>query len=365
MGSSLRVLHLISGLGTGGAERMLTRLATRLDTPDIRQEVVSMTGPGTFGPVLVEQGVPVHDLGLTRGVPDPRAVWRLARLLRHKRPALLMTWLYHADLLGTVTTMLPGFRGALAWNLRCSDMDAARYARLTRVLARLSDRPSLVLTNSEAGRRHHESLGYRPRRWEVVPNGIDLDVFRPRPDARARLRALAGLPQECMVFGVVARVDPVKGHPVFLDAFARLRAQWPDVHAVLIGTDTASLPPTEGVVALGERRDVPELLPGLDVLVSPSLSEGFSNVVAEAMACAVPCVVTTAGDSALLVGETGRTVPPGDARALAEALDAVLRLSDAERRALGRAARERVERHWALSAVLDRYAALFREFAAA
>ncbi|MGC2854543.1 glycosyltransferase [Novispirillum sp. DQ9] len=359
---TIKVLHLISGLGTGGAERMLTRVATRLEAPDITQGVISMTGPGTFGPAIAAAGVPLHDLGMARGRLDPRALGRLAGLLRHERPDVLMTWLYHADLLGTVATLLPGTARALAWNLRCSDMDGARYGRLTRLLALLSGRPAVVVSNSEAGRRFHAGLGYRPKAWRVLPNGIDMDVFRPDPAARPLLRAAAGLPAGAVVVGVVARVDAMKGHGVFLDAFAALRARRPEVHAVLIGKDTGGLPAAPGVVALGERSDVPALVPGLDLLVSPSLfGEGFSNVIGEAMACGVPVAATDVGDAALIVGDTGRVVPPGDAAALAGVMDALLGTDLA---ALGAAARRRVEERWALPLVLETYAALFRELSA-
>ncbi len=361
---TIKVLHLITGLGTGGAERMLTRLATRLDDPGITQGVISMTGPGTFGPTLAAAGVAVHDLGMARGSLDPRGLLRLIGLLRRERPDVLMTWLYHADFLGTVATLVPGTARALVWNLRCSDMDAARYGRLSRVLAAASRRPAVVLANSQAGQRFHSGLGYRPRAWRVIPNGIDTDVFRPVSGARAALRTAAGLPEEAMVLGVVARVDAMKGHDVFLRAFARLRARFPTVHAVLIGAGTPALPVVPGVVALGERGDVQDLLPGLDGLVSPSLfGEGFSNVICEAMACGVPVVATEVGDAALIVGPTGRTAAPNDVAALTGAMEALVGLPTVERQALGAAARRRVSETWALPLVLERYAALFRELA--
>lgn len=359
---TLKILHLITGLGTGGAERMLTRLVTRLNDPGITQGVVSMTGPGTFGPALTAAGVAVHDLGMARGSLDPRGLLRLIGLLRRERPQVLMTWLYHADLLGTLATLVPGTAGALVWNLRCSDMDAERYGRLSRLLAAASRRPAVVLANSQAGQRFHSGLGYRPRTWRVIPNGIDTDVFRPLPGARAALRAVAGLPEDATVLGVVARVDAMKGHDVFLRAFALLRDAFPEVHAVLIGAGTRDLPAVPGVVALGERGDVQDLLPGLDGLVSPSLfGEGFSNVLCEAMACGVPVVATEVGDAALIVGPTGRTAPPNDVPALVSAMTALVALPAAERQALGAAARRRVSETWALPLILERYATLYRE----
>jgi glycosyltransferase involved in cell wall biosynthesis len=374
----ITVVHLITGLGTGGAETMLRKLVTRMDRDGFRNVVVSMTDIGTIGPALEAAGITVAALGMRRGLPDPRGLLPLLRLLRAESPAILQTWLYHADLLGTFAARLAGVP-RLAWNLRCANMDLRQYSQvsqmLPRILARLSRLPDAVLVNSLAGKAFHEGLGYRPRRWEFVANGFDLEVFRPDPQAGSRLRAALGLPNEAAVFGHVARFDPMKDHAGLLRAFARIVAARDEARLVMIGQgvdeanaalarEVAANGLTRHVSMLGPRQDVAALTAGFDVAVSSSTGEGFPNVIGEAMACGVPCLVTDAGDSALVVGHAGRVVPPGDAGAFATAAIDLIDMGECGRRQLGDAARARVATEFALPLVVQRYERLYRELAA-
>jgi glycosyltransferase involved in cell wall biosynthesis len=380
----LKVVHVITELERGGAEVMLWRLLERTDRRRFEHVVVSLTDAGALGPSIATLGVPLLALGMRRGVPDVRGVWRLARLMRRERPAVLQTWLYHADLVGLIAGKLAGIR-AIVWNVRCSDVDMRQYSwssRLTRrLLSVLSAAPAAVIVNSERGRQAHERIGYRPRRWVTIPNGIDLARFRPDPDARVRLRKELGLPLSTRLIGMVARYDPMKDHATFLRASAELlRNGAPDgradVHFVLVGRGVTWENPELRALAdglglrahlhlLGERDDVECLLPGLDLVSLSSLfGEGWPNVVGEAMACGVPCVVTDVGDAHAIVGETGRVVPPADPEALARAWAELLACPEEQRRALGAAARERIAACFSLEQVVDQYEALWEELAA-
>lgn len=373
------VVHLITGLGTGGAERMLTRLVTHSDSQAFRHHVVSMTDLGTFGQPLIDSGISVTPLDMPRGRASLKGFWRLVSLLRHIRPAVLNSWLYHADLLGLVAGRLTSVP-AIAWNLRCADMDMTRYstlsARLPHLLARLSAQPQLVMVNSRAGQALHQRIGYHPRRWEMIPNGFEMDKFRLDAEAPARLRHDLGLGPDAKIVGLVARFDPMKDHETFLRAAGLIARMRTDTHFVLVGTGIESA--NAGLAAaiaeqglkghvhlLGERRDIPALTAGFDIAASSSITEGFSNTIGEAMACGVPCLVTDVGDSALIVGETGRVVPPRDPRRFADAALELLALSPADRRILGQAARRRIEDSFSLPVIVARYETLYRELATA
>ncbi len=367
----VKVMHIITGLSRGGAETMLAKLVTQLDPVAFPAVVVSLTDEGTLGAELRLAGATLYTLGMRRGRPTLSAIVRLWRILRRERPQLIQSWLYHADLLATIVTLLvPAV--PLVWNLRCSDMDLGQYSRqvrgVQRLLAWLSGRPSLVMVNSEAGRRHHERLGYRPRRWEIVANGFDTTLFRPDRVARDRWRDRLGVAVDQPLVGMVARVDPMKDHATFLAAATKVAAVRSDIAFVLIGrgTDTLPLPSAiQGRVrALGERDDVREILPALDLAVlSSAFGEGFPNAIGEAMACGVPTVVTDVGDAAVVVGSAGMVIPPRDAAALATAIRAWFARSPAERSVLGAAARRRIEDNYALPAIAARYAALYRAVA--
>jgi len=357
-----RVLHVITGLATGGAEHMLARLLARIDRDRFPSRVVSLTGLDALGPRIAALGVPVTALGMARGAADPRGLFRLWRTMRDWRPDIVQTWLYHADLLGTLAAKLAGVPH-LAWNLRCSDMDLARYGRGTRwtvrALARLSGWPDAVLVNAAAGQALHRGLGYRPRRWEVVPNGFDLERLRPDPAARGRLRAMLGLPPDALVIGLVARFDPMKDHDTAFAALARV----PEAHLVCIGRDVPAGGPR--VHALGERDDVATLVPGFDIAtLCSAFGEGFPNVLGEAMACGVPCVSTDVGDAGMILGETGIVVPRRDPAALAAGWQRLIDLGAEGRARLGRQARARVEAHWSIDAIARRYEAIYASLAA-
>jgi glycosyltransferase involved in cell wall biosynthesis len=367
------VAHLITGLGTGGAERQLARLAAT-GGGEFTHMVISMTDLGPVGEQMRRAGIEVHALGMRRGRISPSGVGRLVGLLRRSRPVLLQTWLYHADLLGVLAAPLAGV-GTVVWNLRCSDMDFARYSRLSalvvRLSARLSGLPAAVVHNSQAGRRAHERLGYHPRRWQYIANGFDTEDFRPDPEARSHVRSELGIGADAPLVGLMARYDPMKDHATFLSAASRLAAHDPTVHFVLAGAgvepgnaDLERQIATEGlqgkVSLLGRRDDMPRLCAGLDLAVSSSaFGEGFPNSLGEALACGVCCVATDVGDAAEIIAEAGRTVPARDPAALADAMAEMLAMPSDQREALGRQARARVAQDYGIAAIVGRYAALY------
>jgi glycosyltransferase involved in cell wall biosynthesis len=362
----VRVLHVITGLGQGGAETMLAKLIEAL--PGITHVVVPLTPDLALAPRIGAAGARVVPLGMRGPLGMPAAVARLAMLIRRIDPDVIQSWLYHGDLAATLARGAAVSRAPLAWSLRCSDMDLTHYAPTTRLtvrtLARLSGVPAVITSNSETGLAWHRRLGWRPRRAIVIPNGFETDRFRPDPAARARLLALAGWPEDAVLVGLVARVDPMKDHAGFLAALARTP---PALRAVLVGrgTEGLAIPPALAgrVVALGARDDLAALTPGFDIACLASrFGEGFPNVLGEAMACGVACVTTDVGDAAAIVGAAGVVVPPGDPAALAEALTALAADPD-RRRALGAAGRARVLADYALPAVAARYAALWRGLA--
>ncbi|HUB96528.1 MAG TPA: glycosyltransferase [Stellaceae bacterium] len=369
----IRVVHLITGLRRAGAETMLMKLVGALDRTRFETRIVTVIERGPLAPDLEAMGIPVVSLDM-RSKLDPRPIARLIGILRRLRPDVIQTWLYHADFAGLIAASVLRRTDHLLWNVRCSDMDFAAAkengtAPLVRVLGLLSARPSGVIVNSHAGRLHHERLGYRPRRWIEIPNGFELDRWHPDAAAAARLRAELLLPEDALVVGLCARLSPMKDHGNFLSAIRVLRERVPAAHAILVGRGTETLAAkvaemglSSHVTMLGERSDLPRLLPGLDVsCLSSAFGEGFANVLGEAMASGVPCVATDVGDAASIIGDTGRIVPPRRPEALAAALESLLVASAQCRHDLGRRARERIERCYGLDGIAQRYADLYAD----
>lgn len=366
---AVSVIHLITDLDVGGAEIALLRLVSTASLASIRHHVVSLKSNGRLESEIRSLGIPVTVLDLNDTRSFGHAFVRLARLLRAERPDVVITWLYHADLLDTLTNLLT-IRTRLIWNIRCADMDLSRYSAMTRALPRilawLSRRPDVIIANSNAGRIAHEAYGYRTTAWKVIPNGFDTSRFHPDTQARQRTRADLGVEITTPLVGLIARFDPMKDHETFFFAAAKVIEAVPSVRFLLVGRGTegaeirqliaASGAPSNRFILLGERLDIPDILAALDLGVSSSRTEGFSNTIGESMASGVPCVVTDVGDSAIIVGDTGRVVPKASPQQLAQAMIEVLTLPVDQRAALGAAARERITRYYAIGGTSQRYA---------
>jgi glycosyltransferase involved in cell wall biosynthesis len=375
----VKVTHVITALGTGGAEMMLYRLLRYSEGAEFEHQVVSMRGIGPVGEKIRALGIPVRALGMRRGVPNPLGLLRLARWLNQDPPDVVQSWMYQADLVGGLAARLAG--GApVVWGIHSAHLDPRSVKRSKIWIVRAcawSSRwlPTRIVCCSEVTREVHTALGYAAEKMLVIPNGSDLGIFKPAPEARRSVRRELGLREGTPLVGLVARFDSPKDHRTFVRAAALLHARVPEANFVLCGDGITWENPqlTEWIDAagirscchlLGPRLDVPRLTAGLDVASSSSsYSEAWPLVVGEAMACGVPCAVTDIGDCALIVGDTGRVVPPKDPEALADAWYELLAVGPAVRARLGLAARRRIEERFSLTSAIAKYEELYKGLA--
>jgi glycosyltransferase involved in cell wall biosynthesis len=367
-------MMVITGLELGGAEMMLLKLVSRL-RGQFSIQVVSLTSRGVVGERLENLDVAVTALDMRSAFDVPRGLLELRRVIRQEQPAIVHTWMYHADLLGGIAARLTGVC-AVVWCIRNSTLDADTVGpgtRLTRRICALLSHwiPDRIVSCSQAARDIHVQLGYKSSILDVIPNGFELAEFRPDTTSQAELRTELALPAGAEVVGLIGRDDPQKDHETFIQAAGILRTSRSNVHFLLAGAgidsrnqrllsllDSSGLRPFAHL--LGLRRDVPRILAGLDVLASSSsYGEAFPNIVGEAMACGVPCVVTDVGDSGLVVGDAGIVVPPRNAVALAGGIESLLQLSGPERERIGQKARRRVAESFDMQVVAGKFAALY------
>jgi glycosyltransferase involved in cell wall biosynthesis len=361
-----RITHVITTLKSGGAEAMLTKLMKYRDRQRFRHSVISLTPGGVFAQQLRSYGVEVIELDFQLRSPSALSMASLIASLRREAPDLVQTWLYHADLAGLAAARAARVK-RVAWNLRCEAIPHENEGTLLRsarwLLSRLSSEVDAILFNSLRGRASHEAVGYRAKKWIYVANGVDTTLFRPDDERRRLSRRKLFLPADRPTVGFVGRFDPIKGHSVFLDALGDL----PSFHAVLVGRGNdwkndalAEMISSRGldarVTLLGERTDVAEVTAAFDVQALASWSEGFPNVLPDAMAAGVPCVSTDVGEAARILGSTGRVVPPGDAHSLAEAV----RYTYDRRSELGAAAKCRAQRLLSMEAATAHYEAIWQ-----
>lgn len=372
----LEILHVITTTRVGGAENQLLQLIKNFPA-GYRQMVVCLEPEGPLGEEMRKAGADrVFHLGLTAGpLALIKGLNRLAGLIHYVKPHLIQGWMYHANLLSTIAARLSGKRPVI-WGIRCTDMRTEHYSTSTRLVmracAKLAKSPKFIVANSRAGLEHHQAQDYPANRLRFIPNGIDAELYKPDPEARARLRAELGIAPNAPVAGMVARFDAMKDFATLLKSLELAARELPEAHFILAGEgvlpeNPALAPAREEALAgrchlLGRRDDIPALLPALDLhLLSSAFGEGFSNAIGEAMAAGLPNLATEVGDNRLLIEDCGRVVPPEDPGALAQGLIGMLSAPNQELAEMGQRARARIQDEFSPLAMARAYERLYLE----
>ena len=376
----IRLAVVINAIVLAGAERMLVRVLARLRPDEFDVQVFTIGMPGPFTEHLEQLGIPNRLYEFLRPkLPNPWHLLTLARDLRRFRPDVVQGWMYLGNLYGGVAAKLARRDMPIAWNIRHSTLDPQIDSRSMRWSAWLGGQlsgfvPDRIVLCAEAARAAHLRVGYAPEKLEVIPNGFDLGQLRPNPVARQRIRAELGISDDTPLVGLIGRLHQHKDHPTFVRAARVVADHIPNAHFVGAGeeqtysaTDLWSWVDAAGLRDrfhwLGVRHDVPAIDASLDVLVCSSTTEGFPNVVGEAMACGVPCVATDVGECAEVVGDTGLIVPKQNPHQLGEAISELLRMPRTKRMAQGERARQRVIDRYDINRIVDRYGQLWRGLA--
>jgi len=350
-------------------------LTGRRMNPEIEQSVISLGQRDIVGGRLRSAGIHVESLGLRRLSPRFfKQLFRLTMMLRHqKSDTVVQTWLWHADLVGGLCARAGGNR-RVVWNLRNSMPHLATTKLLSRAAATLSAHlsrwlPAKIICNSKAALLAHVAFGYDRGKCIVIPNGFDLRTFVYSADARQRIRESWGAKPAEVFVGMVARVDAQKDHATFIRAAARVAISMPAVRFVLIGTGVTTdlgiqallldLRLTERFVLEERREDVQSVMSALDVFCLASKSEGFPNVLGEAMACATPAIATDVGDAREIIGDDRFVSAVADPEGLAACILHVLSLGPEERHALGLDQRRTIERRFDIEQVWCMYRDLY------
>ncbi len=368
---TLKIVHIIVGLDNGGAELFLHRLveSTRADNDYL---VVSLTDIGANGDKFTASGIPVVCLNMGSFVGLIKCPFKLYSVLRGFRPNLVQTWMVHSDLIGGLAALVARVP-VIIWGVRTTDYGVE--SGLTRLLRWLASRLSFFIPDKvvcAANASYLEAIkgGYDSSKCMVIHNGFNNDRMSYFLGSGISIRNSILDNENILLVGCLGRYNPAKDHANFVAAAGLIAGRFPLVRFLMVGRgleasnfelmeliEATGFP--ERFVLLGERTDPATCLDAMDVFVLSSCTEGFPNVLGEAMAMGLPCVSTDVGDAALLMGNREWLVPARDSNALAEKLSKLLSLQPEVRMLLGEQARHRVIEAFSMNAAAQQFINLY------
>lgn len=372
----MKIVHIISALYQGGAESQLEKLIDySTDTNHVEHVVVSLKDDETDLMVrLRTKGISVYTLGMNSAISF-RALTNLIKLLNNicTSNTIIQCWMYHANLLGFIASALSSTRPRVVWNIRRTKLPTGITGLVSTICSFASHiAPIPIVCCAQSAKESHVLARYSEKHMTVISNGIDTNLFVQNEAARRQLRSTFGIDEQTKVIGMVARFEPIKGHKNLLEAFHILVTdrKFDDVLLILVGRDIKGQSSIreylesetigQKIILIDETQDIWNVYPGFDVLCMPSLSEGFPNVVAEAMSCGVDVVVTDVGDAANIVLNPNKVVPPQSAIKLANCLAEHISGFDVDRIKVSTELRASIERRYSIEVAWNRYKSLYK-----
>ena len=374
----MKVIHIISSLDVGGAENMLCRLVTFDENVNICKHMVIClkSNVGVVGQRLEYSGIEVVSLNLESMWDFPSAFFKLCRILLAQRPDAVQTWMYHADLIGGISARLMGCRRVI-WNIRNTDIYFGRgISKKTKfivsVCAFLSKLvPTKIVSVAKSAADCHIRYGYDARKFIIIGNGFDVANIRPFKSTRDQFRKELGIQTDAVIIGSMARFNEYKDHYNFIQAASLCAHVNPEVYFLMAGKNVDfyndilsdwvhSSGFKDRFRLIGSCEDVTKFYSTIDMFCLHSLSEGFPNVLGEAMSASVPCIATDVGDVNLILGDAGLIVPPQNAQALSDGMQRMLELTYVQRAAIGLSGKHRIRNNWSLKKIWEAYMQIYR-----
>lgn len=373
----MKIIHVITAIDIGGAETALFKL---LSFGNIAKEdvlVVSLTTKGEIGFQLTQKGFQVIALNMKSMFSLPMTFYSLMKLIRANNPDIVQCWLYHADLIGGVVSKISGVKHVV-WGVRSTELKSGSYlTSLIRKLCALLSYfiPSKIICVAEAAKAKHVALGYARRKMVVIGNGFDLSVSEIEYESIKLFKQALNIKDHHVVVGSVGRFSTIKGHDIFIEAIKLMIEEYPNLKILMIGRNVDKknkqllrwidkTQNSENFILLGERRDIPLCMAVMDIFCLHSRSEGFPNVLGEAMSAGLSCISTDVGDAAELLGDTGIIVYRNNPEYLARGLKELVSNSKERNKLIGRKAKQRIEKKFSIESTCQKFEAIYRELLA-
>ena len=373
----MRILHIITALGDGGAEHTLYKIC-KYDKNN-EHLVISLKGPGKYYSLLKKIGVNVYYLNIK--FYSINKFFSLVSLIRFLKPNIVQTWLIHADFLGGIAAKLAGIKNII-WNIRYTKIKFGKSKHtsvmIIKILSYLSfSIPSSIVVVSKIAKKIYQMEGYDKKKFIYIPNGYDISLLKSDKIKRKTFRNKIKIKKNTILIGNVARYDPKKDHANLLKALSILKLTNSNFLCILVGARMnknnielnsliKKLNLSDKVKLLGQNKNIPEIMNGIDIYVqSSSYGEGFPNVVAEAMSCGTPCIVTDVGDASYIVDKIGWVVPPNDEIRLSKIIDRIAnQIGTNKWKKRSKDARLRIKQNFNIKKMIGSYNKLWTKFEA-
>lgn len=338
------ILHIISGLGNGGAEGVLYRLCIST-VENYNHKVISLTTNGKYGSLLQKNGIEVIELGLNKNFfQNIKRIIFLYQIIKNSSPNIIQTWMYHADLIGGILGRIAGIKN-IYWNIRHTNLDKKKSKLTTRLISKICSilsyyLPKKIICCAVSSQKIHEKIGYDKSKFFIIPNGYDLNIYKSFV-ANTKLIEKYNINKNIPILGMVGRYDSQKNHTGLLRSLYLIKNEGIEFKFLLVGKDINlnnkllnkeinSLNLENNIILLDQQNNIANIMNMLDIhVLSSSFGEAFPNVIAEAMACTTPCISTNVGDAALIISDTGWVTPPMNDIELAHAIkDAIFQFKN-------------------------------------
>jgi len=358
----INITHIITGLNLGGAETMLYKLIKNTDRKKYNVEVISLKDKGIIGPKIEQLGIKVHVINMKK-IPTINNLFKVRQLI--KDAEVVQTWMYHADLIGYLATRFKSNMKVL-WGIRRTSLNREENKKSTLLIAKfnalISKKIDKVISCSIAAKKSHINFGYSKDNMMVIPNGFEMNKLNFNSEARYKIRKKLNIENKKVIINI-GRWNIAKDHKNLIEAYKQVEDF--NTHLIMIGPgitkeniELINLIKKNNIKnysLLGPQSEITKYLSAADFYVSSSMSEGFPNVIGEAMACQLPCVVTDAGDSSYIVDNTGIIVPIKDSKELSKGIYNMIQLPKKDRLELGVKARNRIEENFDIKVVTEMF----------
>lgn len=366
-----KIVHLITGLGQGGAENMLYKIISHTDKTKCDMIVISIRSEDVFSEKIRQLGIPVYHLNAKK-ITIISALYQYIKIIKKFKPDIVQAWMYHANMFAMLARPFLA-KHDIYFNIRACLDCVTENEKLTKCVIKmnawLSRFVDIVINNSTLSQTQHRRFGFRNKRDIYIGNGFDLSQFRPSADLYYQFRQQHQLSPTTKIIAIFARYHPIKNHIAFLEMARRLSQQQTNIIFLMAGSNVDHNNQLlskhinefnlDTKMILVGNVDVAKYMPVCDVIVSPSLSEGFSNVLGEAMACGVPCVAYDVGESANILNEYGYIVPLNDIDGLIRSTQNILQLDTESYHFLSEHCRKHIQHHFSLSSIAKQYETIY------